>query len=109
MSRTLEPTVIDVAADFTRFPGGRYKSDGIFSGERFREECLVPALDRGAKVVIKLDGTMGYGSSFLEEAFGGVVRSGRFTPQELQDRLVLETSDPSLYDEIVEYLTSAIH
>ena len=109
MRRPVEPNVIDVAADFTRYPGGRYKTDGIYSGARFRDDLLLPELRKGGTVVIKLDGTMGYGSSFLEEVFGGLARGGEFTPEDLQSRLILETSDRSLHDEIVEYLTAVRH
>ena len=66
--------MINVARDFSKYPGGRFYSDGPFSGERFREEFLVPALKTGFAVHVILDGTLGYGASFLEEAFGGAVR-----------------------------------
>lgn len=68
--------VINVARDFTRFPAGRYKSLGKGSGEEFRDKFLVPALKAGHHTVIELDGTTGYPPSFLEEAFGGLVRLG---------------------------------
>lgn len=101
--------MIDIAASFTRFPGGRYRSDGNFSGERFRDDLLVPALKENERVVIRLDGTVGYGSSFLEEAFGGVVRSGAFTADELLTKLSFESTDSSLVDEIREYITATRH
>lgn len=66
---------INIANDFSRYPAGRYRTDGPFSGERFREEILLPALEHGP-VVIVLDGVAGLPSSFFEEAIGGVVRSG---------------------------------
>ena len=65
---------IRIATDFSRFPAGRYLSDGPYSGEGFMREKLIPALQNGGKVQIILDGTMGYGSSFLEEDFGYVVQ-----------------------------------
>lgn len=68
--------VINVARDFTKFPAGRYKSVGKGSGEEFRERFLVPALHDNTPTVIELDGTTGYPPSFLEEAFGGLVRLG---------------------------------
>jgi hypothetical protein len=100
--------VINIAEQFTRFPAGRFRSDGRFSGERFREEFLVPALEAHGKVAIQLDGTMGYGSSFLEEAFGGLVRAG-FQPEELSEQIVLESRDASLVSEIKEYLSANYH
>lgn len=69
---------IKVAEDFTEIPGARYESQGEFSGEKFRETILYPkfieALEKKENLVIDLDGGYGYGSSFLEEAFGGLVR-----------------------------------
>lgn len=68
--------VIRIAEDFSRYPGGRYPDDGPGNGTAFRESFLVPVLDRGEKAQIVLDGAQGYPSSFLEEAFGGLVRIG---------------------------------
>jgi len=82
-------TTINIAQDFSDTPLGRYHpNDGLFSGERFREEFLLPALQEG-KVEVILDGTEGFGSSFLDEAFGGIVRDGHYTAQGLRDRLVI--------------------
>jgi hypothetical protein len=68
---------IEVSRDFSRTPGARYKEHGQFSGEEFREEHLLPALEKCAPdgiVEVVLDGTAGYATSFLEEAFGGFAR-----------------------------------
>lgn len=67
---------ISIAQDFSRTPGGRYIRLGRYSGEEFREKFLIPHLSKGEELSILLDGTAGYGSSFLEEAFGGLVRQG---------------------------------
>ncbi len=37
-----ETRVVDVAKDFSRTPGPRYRADGPFSGEEFREDFLLP-------------------------------------------------------------------
>lgn len=66
--------VIDLAM-FSRTPGGRYRSDGKSSGQEFREDVLLPALDVYDEVVVDLDHVVGLPSSFAEEAFGGVVRA----------------------------------
>lgn len=68
-------TEINIARDFSKVPVGRYYTDGPNSGQRFREEFLVPNLKKGDVVVI-LDGTEGYPSSFIEEAFGGLLTAG---------------------------------
>jgi len=94
---------IRVARDFSRYPAGRFRDDGPYSGEAFREDFLLPALHAGEQVVVDLDGVRGYGSSFLEEAFGGLVRKG--VTQSLIKRLVLLRSvDKSLIEEVEDYI-----
>ncbi|ELE7135197.1 STAS-like domain-containing protein [Vibrio harveyi] len=61
--------------DFTKYPGPRYIALGDNSGEKFREEFLIKTLKEDPEVRVNLDGVLGYGSSFLEEIFGGVVRA----------------------------------
>jgi STAS-like domain of unknown function (DUF4325) len=97
---------IDIGTEFTRFPAGRYVADGHFSGEKFRDTVLIPALRAYREVRVFLDSTMGYGSSFLEEAFGGLVRAD-FEKQDLLRRLLLVSNDKSLVEEIQEYITKA--
>lgn len=65
-------------SQFCKFPGPRYKSLGPDSGEEFREDVLLPLIAKnpGSDIKIDLDDVIGYGSSFLEEAFGGLIRSG---------------------------------
>ena len=71
--------VISVARDFSPVPGGRHPRNGPFSGEEFRERTLVPALQdvpgRYSRVVVDLDGADTYIGSFLEEVFGGLLRT----------------------------------
>lgn len=96
--------VISVSTDFSRMPAGRHTTDGLYSGQRFREQFLVPNLGVGPDpLIVDLDGAMGYGSSFLEEAFGGLIRDG-FTQAEVRQWLVIRSSDPSLVDEIWSYI-----
>ena len=69
---------INIAKEYSKTPGGRYISEGAYSGEHFRKTILEPAFDRanneGRILVVVLDGGYGYSPSFLEEAFGGLVR-----------------------------------
>ena len=85
-------------ADYARSPGGRFISDGPFSGEWFREEILRPALaaaiDAGQKLNVEMDGTSGYGSSFLEEAFGGLIRKRLFPASVVYRSLVFVAKRP---------------
>jgi len=86
---------LSIAKDFSDVPWGRYPEDGDYCGENFRERHLVPPLlDRTEKVIVELDGVEGFGSSFLDEAFGGMVRKGYFTADELKARLKVETTQP---------------
>lgn len=95
---------IRIADDFSRVPAGRYRNDGPRSGEAFRRDHLAPALRDADKVVVRLDGVEGYGSSFLEEAFGGLVRVEGYTGEELRRSLIIETGDSALKYEIEGYI-----
>lgn len=99
--------VVSVAKQFTRYPSGRYKRNGGTSGEAFRERFLEEPLRNGEDVSVDLDGTVGYGSSFLEEAFGGVVRSLNLPAGAVLAHLTIVTTDPSLREEIIEYIKDA--
>jgi len=106
----METRSIEVAKDFSRFPAGRYRSDGPWSGEQFREEHLVPALrDPNTHVLVMLDGALGYGSSFLEEVFGGLVRINGFKAKDLHSRLrITSNTDSTLADEAWSYIDDAV-
>jgi len=103
----LMPTkTINISKEFSKFPGGRVLSDGPYSGEGFRDEILIPALEQNDSVTLIIDGVMGYGSSFLEECFGGLIRKGK-TAAELKQKLHLKYDNPEfeMYEkEIWEYI-----
>ena len=101
---------IVVARDFTLYPSGRYASDGPWSGEIFRKKHLGPALLDNDIVTVVLDGVMGYGSSFLEEAFGGLVRDGLIrSMSEFDEKIVLVSESTALITEIREYIQDEIN
>lgn len=81
--------LVDIGRDFSRVPAGRHVAESDFSGEAFREKVLIPRLRQGGTVEVLLDNTEGYGSSFLEEAFGGLVRVGGFSYDYLKSHLVI--------------------
>lgn len=97
-------TSISIAQDFSQFPAGRFKSDGPYSGEAFREDILVPALAKDESVNIDMDGVLGYGSSFLEEAFGGLIRVHHMTFDVLRKKLFVKCSVPVYANRVWEYL-----
>lgn len=79
---------ISIARDYTPYPGGRYRKNGKGSGQEFREEYLVPIFQENRTATIDLDGASGYPPSFLEEAFGGLVRKG-YSVDEIKQRIQL--------------------
>ena len=85
--------VIRLAEAFTSRPGGRYRQDGDFSGEEFRDALLIPALQTGKIVYVVLDGAEGYSGAFLEEAFGGLIRAG-FSLSYLRDHFHVANENP---------------
>jgi hypothetical protein len=87
---------IEIAKDFSETPLGRVAADGDFNGTRFREEILRPALEASDSVEVDIGGVEGYGSSFLEEAFGGVVRNGYFDARQLHLKLRISSAEPRL-------------
>lgn len=99
--------VINVAKNFTRFPSGRFKRNGETSGEAFREKFLVNPIKEEKEITVELDGTIGYGSSFLEEAFGGLVRVLGISPQNLKLKLHIVSDDPALLEEVSGYIDDA--
>ena len=104
-------TKINVARDFTKLPGPRYRQQGSGSGQEFLEDHLKPAFLEAKKtedqVIIQLDGVKyGYPTSFLEEAFGGLARE--FGIEVVQKILRFESaSEPMLEDEIRSYINHA--
>lgn len=105
-----EMKIIDISRDFSRVPAGRHREDGDHSGEEFREVLLAPALREFSSVQVILDNTEGFGSSFLEEAFGGLIRYCGFTYEYLRDHLTLVASSPGAKrypSRIADYMAKA--
>lgn len=100
-------TTISIARNFSRFPAGRFVTDGKYSGQACRENLIAPSLRSHEKVIVDLNGTLGYGSSFLEEAFGGLVREEGFFASDLHKRITFVADDPSLIEEIWSYIEDA--
>lgn len=83
---------VNIAEQYTKTPGGRYVSLGPFSGEEFRKKFLMEPLRQGKRLRVELDGVRGYGSSFLEEAFGGAVRELQLEPKDAMRRIQIVTT-----------------
>src|SRR5690348_11610503 len=101
---------ISIAKDFSINPAGRFPQDGPFNGQKFRDEFLTPALANNDVVNVVLDGVSGFGSSFLEEAFGGLIRKGYFDHEALKKKLFIKFEDPEFKfyaDLIDEFIAEA--
>lgn len=99
--------VINICKEFSETPGARYKHEGKFSGEQFREDLLQPKFEEAIKkkenLIIELDGGYGYPTSFLEEAFGGLARE--YGSKRVTEILKFVSNDePSLVEEIKNYI-----
>lgn len=98
---------ISIAKDFSKTPGGRFITEGDCSGEKFRNDILIPkfkqALKNNVKLEIDLDGCMGYPSSFLDESFGGLAR--RYPKEKVSQLLVFKSVDqPGLVQIILDMM-----
>jgi hypothetical protein len=99
---------IKVFKDFYDELIGRFPTDSDYNGERFRNEYLVPALRDFDKVIVDFDGVEGYGSSFLDEAFGGLIHACNLSKADVLSRLSLVSDeDKSLIEEILDYINKA--
>lgn len=101
---------IVISRDFSPTPTARYRSDGKFSGEEFRDDILDKlyreAVDTNNVLLIDLDGGYGYATSFLEEAFGGLARI--YGSEAVLNRLEFKSDDePELISDIEEYIKDA--
>jgi len=100
---------INIARDFSKTPFGRFVTDSPYSAERFRKEFLVPAF-KSANDTVSVDFTgiaLGIGSSFLEEAFGGLVRREGIEKTSLKKRLVIKSKMPFHRVQIEKYIEQA--
>ena len=108
----MEKIIISIYKDFSPTPGPRYIHEGKFSGELFRQQVLFPkvsdALENGIPFEVNLDGTAGYGTSFLEESFGGLIRIHHLPYEKILSLMTLiSIEEDYLIDDVKEYLKDA--
>lgn len=101
--------IINIAKDYTKTPGGRYVSQGDYSGEDFRIKILEPkffeAKENKEKLIINLDGVYGYPASFLDEAFGGLAR--KFPNEDFTILEIVTNVNPQWKTTILENIKDA--
>ena len=102
---------LNISKQFSKYPGPRFRKEGEKSGEEFREEILEKLFDQCLEnnkiLLINLDGGAGYGTSFLEEAFGGLARKYKNTDLILEKLRFITKEEPYLEDDIIEYIKHA--
>jgi hypothetical protein len=105
-------SLIIYVKDFSIVPGTRKRDEGknAHSGEEFREDFLIPlfreAMKDNKKLIVNLDGTIGYGTSWLEEVFGGLARQfGKTSVQATLD--FISDEEPYLIEDIIHYIDHA--
>lgn len=108
----MEKIKINIRKDFSPTPGPRYINEGKFSGELFRQQVLFAkvseAIEKGFPFEVNLDGTAGYGTSFLEESFGGLIRIHGLSYEKIIDQMTLiSIEEDYLIDDVNEYLKDA--
>ena len=100
---------IKISEMFSETLGARHMTDGPHSGAEFREKHLMPKLEslkEGEKLLIDLDGTYGYPTSFLEEAFGGLARI--LGIEAVLNKVKFKSDEePNLIEEIIGYIKNA--
>lgn len=103
----VDGSAISVARDFSLHPGPRFVRQGPFSGEAFRA-VLLDLLARHEKIYVDLDGTSGFGSSFLDEAFGGLISKAGMTAADVNRRVIVSSDEDATYlEEVREAITLA--
>ncbi len=91
----MKEKTINVATDFTEFPWARYRTDWDHSWQEFFEDYL-DKTDDYQKIIVNLDWTYWYPSSFLSEAFWNFYKKYW---DEWWNKLELHSDeDPSLID-----------
>ena len=105
---------IHVATQYTRTPDVRFEHQNKGkSGEGFRDKILLPKLkeciNRREKLYVYFDGCRGAGVSFLEEAFGGLIRKG-ISYADIQSFLVIVwNNNPRKLIQIDSFIKKAYH
>lgn len=102
--------IFNIASEFSQTPGARYRTDGKDSGQEFYENVLESlfrsCLEAGESLKIILDGTDGYATSFLDEAFGRLAET--FGVKVVKEKLsFVSDEEPYLLEEINEYIENA--
>ena len=90
--------------DYTEYPGPRYKSQGLDSGEDYYLKILKvnfeEALKGNSQLIVDLDDTAGYPPSFIDEIFGNLVYD--FDYEVIIENIKIISDDEPDWKELVE-------
>lgn len=92
--------------DYFKFASARHRRDGMHSGEAFREDVILPALETHGTISIDLCGDYGFPASWIEECFGGLVRGGML-PEDVLKRVNILSNDSLLVKEAIHYIKTS--
>ena len=94
---------INIASEFSEFPGLRHYNISDHSGEVFYHSILNPkfaqAYQNNEKIQIDIDSTAGYASSFLDEAFGNLVYD--FTLEVVLEKIIIISEQEPHWKEMI--------
>ena len=92
-----------IIAEFSEYPGPRYCSQGDSSGESFYfselNTAFASAIRENKKLIVSLDGTAGYASSFLDQAFGNLIYD--FSLEVVKKNLVIVSKQEPDWKEMI--------
>lgn len=98
---------ISVLNDFSEYPGLRHCVISEKSGEEFYHSVLnkefKEAYEKGSKLIVNLDNTAGYASSFLDEAFGNLVFD--FTLEVVKKTITIISNQEPHWKDMIENQT----
>ena len=98
--RIMKEKIINIAKDFAEIPYGRTKKHGPENGTVFRK-ILVEALKENDVVKVDFEDLIFIpGSSFMDEAFGGLTREEEFTESYLKEHLQIINSSQIIKEEV---------
>jgi hypothetical protein len=109
---TRQQISLSIAQEFSKIPGPRTRAEGEHSAEEFLDTILEFRFDEAVRshavLYIDLDGGFGYGTSFLEEAFGGLARRKK-NAQLVIDHIDFKSDEePYLRDDVLSYIREAL-
>ena len=90
-----------IANDFSVYPAGLSEKDGHASAQLFRQKFLVPALNEYKRVEVYFEGVAGASTTWIREAFGGLITYEGFKHHRLVERLFIfdDVNPPRLFSE----------